>query len=663
MSFLARLFRRASLAGVLGLCLATPVIAADWPPVTPAELALAKPSVDPAADAEALFWDVRLTDQTDGSSFATVFEHHLRIKIFTDRGRESQSTIELPYTNNTRVREIEGRTIAPNGAVTELRSQDVFDRTIVRVGGVKVKARSFVLPNVVPGAIVEYRWREVRDDSLAMNLELELQRDIPVHSVRYHIKPLGLLASVGYRMRMQSFNTGQMALVSEPHGYSLLEAKNIPAFAREPYSPPDLAVKAWVLVYYINADKGDPPAEKFWADYSKETANDFKPLWRVTGEVRMAAAKATGSAMSVTEKIGALVKDVRARIKRNDTDTAPEAVAKDRKDRKNATDTLKRGVGSGPEMNLLFAAMASAAKLETRLALMPDRSHMGMDPAMKQPYLLSHLAVAIKDGDAWRFVDPANEHAAGGHVAWQHEGMPALLLDEKDAQFVTVPDEKPEYSAQKRTGTFKLLENGTVEGTLALAYTGHFATQLRERDDDETADERRQGFAERMAERLPGLELVDHAVENLEDPEQPYIVRITFRVPSYAQRVGSRLLLRPALYDQQAEAVFPAASRRSPIEFPHAWVEEDAITLEAPQGFRMEAQEVPEPFLLNKGVAARHEIGLTGDGSRVHYQRRFMIGGGGQVLFQRESYPAVKAWFDGVHRFDALTVALRRVAE
>lgn len=663
MSLIASIVRRASLAWVFGLCLAPSALAADWPPVTPAELALTKPRVDPAADAEALFWDIRLTDQTDGSSFATIFEHHLRVKIFTDRGREAQSRIELPYTNSVRVREIEARTIAPNGSVTELRAQDVFDRTIVRVSGLKVKAKSFVLPNVVPGAIIEYRWREVRDDSLAMNLELELQREIPVHSVRYHIKPLGLLASVGYRMRIQSFNTGQVGLVSEPHGYSLLEAKNMPAFAREPFSPPDLAVKAWVLVYYVNADKGDPPVEKFWADYSKETVGDFKPLWRGTSEIRTAAEKAVGSATSTTEKLGALVKGVRERVTRNDTDTAPDAIAKNRKERKNAADTLKRGVGNGPEMNLLFAAMASAAKLETRLALLPDRSHMGMDPAMKQPYLLSHLAVAIKDGEAWRFVDPANEHAAGGHVAWEHEGMPALVLDEKQGQFVMVPDEKPEYSAQKRTGTLKLLENGTVEGTLALEYTGHFATQLRERDDDETGDERRQGFAERMAKRWPGLELVDHAVENLDDPEQPYIVKITFRVPSYAQRVGSRLLVRPAIYQQQAEAIFPAASRRSMIEFPHAWIEEDTLTIEAPSGFRMEPQDIPEPFLLNKGVAARHEIELTGDGSRVQYRRRFMIGGGGQVLFQKESYPAVKAWFDGVNRLDALTVALRRAAE
>lgn len=113
----------------------------------------------------------------------------------------------MPYTSNVRVRDVQGRTIAPNGTVTELRDQDVFDRTIVRVSGLKVKAKSFVLPNVVPGAIIEYRWREIRDDSLAMNLELELQREIPVHAVRYHIKPLGLLATVGYRMRLQSFTT------------------------------------------------------------------------------------------------------------------------------------------------------------------------------------------------------------------------------------------------------------------------------------------------------------------------------------------------------------------------------------------------------------------------------------------------------------------------
>ena len=38
-----------------------------------------------------------------------------------------------------------------------LRGPEIFDRTVVAIGGVTLKAKSFVLPAVVPGSVIEYR--------------------------------------------------------------------------------------------------------------------------------------------------------------------------------------------------------------------------------------------------------------------------------------------------------------------------------------------------------------------------------------------------------------------------------------------------------------------------------------------------------------------------
>ena len=49
---------------VLGAWLVTsgPAHAADWPLIAPSDLSSTKPRVDPAADAEVLLWDIRVTD-------------------------------------------------------------------------------------------------------------------------------------------------------------------------------------------------------------------------------------------------------------------------------------------------------------------------------------------------------------------------------------------------------------------------------------------------------------------------------------------------------------------------------------------------------------------------------------------------------------------------
>src|SRR5438552_1556365 len=52
------------------MCAASALQAEAWLPVTPEEFALKAPRVDKNADAEALFWDVRVTDYLQGSGYA-----------------------------------------------------------------------------------------------------------------------------------------------------------------------------------------------------------------------------------------------------------------------------------------------------------------------------------------------------------------------------------------------------------------------------------------------------------------------------------------------------------------------------------------------------------------------------------------------------------------
>src|SRR6185503_3798860 len=75
----------------------------DWKPVDPAHLAMKTPLVEKDADAEAIFWEVRVQDEDEGGDLRTVLSHYIRIKIFTERGRENHSKVDLiPMGRNTR---------------------------------------------------------------------------------------------------------------------------------------------------------------------------------------------------------------------------------------------------------------------------------------------------------------------------------------------------------------------------------------------------------------------------------------------------------------------------------------------------------------------------------------------------------------------------------
>ncbi len=79
----------------------------DWRPVSPAELAMKTPKVEADADAEVIFWEVRVDD----SSEDLVMKHYIRVKIFTERGREKYSKIDIPYVKGIKIKDIMARVI------------------------------------------------------------------------------------------------------------------------------------------------------------------------------------------------------------------------------------------------------------------------------------------------------------------------------------------------------------------------------------------------------------------------------------------------------------------------------------------------------------------------------------------------------------------------
>src|SRR6185369_7845515 len=159
----------------------------EWRPIDPAELALKAAVVEPNADAEAIFWDIRIDD---GGENDLVLNHYVRIKIFTERGRDQYSKIDIPYLSGIKIKDVAARTIMPDGSIVELLKDDIIEKTVVKVSGLKLRTKTFAFPGIEPGAIIEYKWKEVRSNSSADNMRLQFQRDIPVQAVTYRIKPM-----------------------------------------------------------------------------------------------------------------------------------------------------------------------------------------------------------------------------------------------------------------------------------------------------------------------------------------------------------------------------------------------------------------------------------------------------------------------------------------
>ena len=644
-------------APLLVLCIACTAQAADpWRPINPEDLALKTPSVEKDADAEALFWEVRLDDaQTD----QTVLKHYLRMKIFTARGVESQSRIDLPYGPRQKIVDIVARTVKPDGTVVELKRDAVFERTIIKAGKIKIQAKSFVVPGVEAGAIIEYQWREERD-SLGQYVRLEFQRDIPVRTVKYFIKPF-VNSLFPYPMTFSVFHMPNTPLEKEKNGFSSFTLNNVPAFKEEPYMPPESEVRPWILVYYAEPIQEKP--NQYWANFGKRIHELDKSELKVNNDLKRAAAEAIGTVTDPEQKLAKLFEFVRTSITNPYDDASgysDEEIAKV-KDNNSPADTLKRGIGSSRDIDLLFGALAIAAGFEVRIARLSDRSDIFFEPSFGNSYFLSTYDIAVKVGTQWRFFNPGHRYLPFGMLGWWEEGVPALIPDSKEPTFVGTPQSLPEQSMQKRTAKLRLLEDGTLEGDVHIEYTGHFAVEEKELHDDLTAAEQEADIIETIKDRLSTAQVSAITLENVKDPVKPLSVRYHIEVPQYAQRTGRRLFFQPGFFEQGEPQTFSNATRKYPIYFHYPWSKEDDITLEFPQGFELENPQ--GPGIARAGETANLEIRMSLVGGRtLQYARKFSFGGTRTVLFPATEYNNLKQIFDAFYQRDTLALTLRETS-
>src|SRR5262245_42586871 len=216
----------------------------EWRPVDPADLAIKTAVVEPNADAEAIFWDIRIDD---GGENDLVLNHYVRIKIFTERGRDQYSKVDIPFLAGIKIKDVAARTIKPDGSIVELAKDDIIEKTVVKVSGLKLRTKTFAFPGIEPGAIIEYKWKEVRSNSSANNMRLQFQRDIPVQSVTYRIKPAKDTA-----WDVRPFNMARFNFEREKNGFDATTVYRMPAFREEPMMPPEDSVRSWALVRYHN---------------------------------------------------------------------------------------------------------------------------------------------------------------------------------------------------------------------------------------------------------------------------------------------------------------------------------------------------------------------------------------------------------------------------
>lgn len=597
----------------VALTLSASVLAASDDPFRPAgkeELELQRVPFAPDASAAVLDWRM---EQDDAKRYVT---EYVRIKVLTDAGRKYAS-VEIPYDEKlTRIRDLRGRTIEPDGTIVAF-DGNAFDKTIVKGRGVQLSSKTFTLPDVRVGSIVEYGYTHTWLSDTYVAPLWHVQREIPILQQHHVFRPMG-----PFQARYVTINLSASAVPKETDKHAFdFEYRNMPPCEDEPYALPVSTHAAFLGFFYAYQFHN---TSDYWADAAGTLSSGFASFIGDSRFVREAVPAIVGDAKSDEEKL----KKIYARVQQienlwDEKKNADQLKREKKRENHSAEDVLRNGYGTGVDIDLLFVALARAAGFDADPVFLANHK---LPFSKELPFFsqLSSIAVMATVDGADRYFDPAYSTLPFGTLHYDNGGVDGLRIRKKGGPlWIRTPISKPSVAVMRRVATLHF-DGDSIVGTLHLDLSGYeaFHRRLEQQSGDESS--RRKAMEDEVKGWLPaGGTAKLTKMSSWTAAEEPLTADLDVSLPRVVSTGGSHVLVPLSLLTIASKNPFTSEERRYDVHFSFAYSVEDTIDLNLPAG--VSVSKLPEMSDIIEGPlsfhAASHAAGTT-----ITLKRTFTIG-------------------------------------
>jgi len=639
-------------AGIFGAYSAR--ASADKPPIAPEDLSLKDNPAEPGASAMILYRE-EIINNKDFHDFYS--EHFYRIKIFTDAGKK-YADVELPSPQYFgEVRDIHGRTIHPDGKVIEFDGK-ILDKLLAKSGDLKIQAKVFSLPDVIPGSIIEYTYKVQLPAAYLAPAHWPVQDAVYTRRAHFVYRPFtgGTTASLLWRAI-------HLENIKPPHresdGSWAMDVNDVPGLPEEDYMLPLNEIRGRIEFYYTR-EQHTADAKQYWDNIAKIWADENEKFIGKRGSIRDLAQQLTASADSPESKLRKLY--ARAQTVHNfDFDpekTVQEVEREKAKKDANVDDVLKRGSANKLNINQFFVALAQASGFDASITWVRARNRSFFHPEMQDRLELDEPLAWVHAGDKEYYLDPGNPFCPFGMLPWYETFTTTMRPTKQGAVFAETPLPPASQTTTYRTAQFSLDPDGSLSGTLTVRFTGQraFIRRMDARNQDETG--RKKMISDEIKSWLPGSATFELTTltgwEKNDDPLEA-VGKVT--MPNIATLAGRRVLLQISAYTTGTKQMFDSTKRKQDIYFTYPFAAADDFTIQLPAN--LQTASIPKPNLFNLGPEFHYEISAKQEGTALHIQRKMNVNG---VLYPVDSYVDIRNFYSLTKANDEQQVVLQSAA-
>jgi len=620
-------------------------------PISPEELKMTSEPLAPGAPAIILY---RQVDRDDNGRTSHE-DNYVRIKIFTEEGRK-QADVEIPFLKGSNdVAHLHARAIRPDGSVTDFDGK-VYEKSIVKARGLQYMAKTFTLPDVEVGGIIEYSYTYDFKEYALYESHWILSQDLFIKSAKFSLKPYTTdYGTWSVRWSWQSLPPGTGQPQQGPDRVVRLEAHNVPAFQTEDYMPPENELKARVDFIY-----SDQPfiqdVDKYWKKVGQELNGRVENF---VGK-RKAMEEAVAQIVTPNDSPDVKLRKIYDRVQqmRNTTYEVQKTEQEERREKEkeptNVEEVWKRGYANGNDLTWLYLGLVRAAGFEAYGAYVSDRRNFFFQRQMMDRNKLDSNVVLVKLNGKDVYFDPGAAFTPFGLLEWSETGVAGLRLDKEGGTWIATTLPQPSESRIERKAELKLSDSGELEGKLTVSFTGLEAMDRRvdERHGDDA--ERKKYLEDQVKEYIPvGTELDLTNQPDWKSSSQPLVAEFDLKIPGWVSGAGRRALMPVGIFCATEKHIFEHADRVHPIYFQFPFEKLDDVTIDLPLGWQV--QSLPQDQNQDGHIVA---YGLKAEkgANSLHLTRKMTVD---FLLLETKYYASLRNFFQIVRTGDEEQIVLQ----
>ncbi len=565
--------------------------------------------------------------------FEVDFNRHLRVKIFNTNGFDI-ANFKIPYyeSGSTRERITRIKVTAynlENGKVvqTSLKKSDMFVEDISS----KEKSLNFSVPNVKIGTVFELEYNITSEFFWRMR-DWEFQYTIPARYSEFSItmpeyfiyKKLmtGYLSpsvnkTESYVQNITLRNDDNTTEIVPYSGtIQKLRFDDVPAFMHEPYMS--------ALSNYLSSIEFELGAINF-----PRSKKDFSTTWKKIGE-DLWADEDFGTQLKRNCPIKELAAVLMMVPDEKERMIMAHEMIRDNMACNNkygiyVTTTLRKAwnekTGKAADINLLLISLLNEVGIDAEPILLSTRDNGILHPAQIMLSKFNYVIAEARIGDEIFMLDATDKHLPYTTLPQQclnGQGRRISMIEHRN-DWVDLDQNKPKervFFAQT-----KLDPSGNISGEFNLMESTYYAYNRSElirkkaEHDDYIAD---------YESETSGLIIDDYTIENLEDYQNPLIIKYNGKLNVSDETPKDVLYINPLLGNGTSANPFTLEERDFPVDFITPFTLKTINMMEIPDGY--EVAEIPKSTVISlPDDLASYRYSIVVKGNQLQVNSTFLM--------------------------------------